>query len=215
MHKEAKPPILYFGTPVVLISTLNEDKTFNLAPMSSIFWLGWRCVIGLGSSSKTTQNLIRTKECVLNLPSAYDVAAVDRLALTTGSNPVPPIKKARGYRFEPNKFREAGLTPEDAELVGAPKVREFPVQLEARLSACHPLAEDDPSVSGRLISFELEILRVHLEESILMEGHDDRIDPDKWRPLIMSFQHFYGLGEKIYPSTLASIPEKMYEMKSR
>lgn len=214
MHKEIRPSILYFGTPVVLISTLNEDQSFNLAPMSSIFWLGWRCVIGLGSSSKTVQNLIRSKECVLNLPSVFDVSAVDRLALTTGSNPVPPIKKARGYRYEPNKFREAGLTPSAAELVSAPRVREFPVQMEARLSSFHPLAEDDPSVKGRLISFELEILRVYLEESILMEGHSDRIDPDKWRPLIMSFQHFYGLGEKIHPSTLASIPEKMYEMKN-
>ena len=30
-----EPAILYFGTPVVLISTVNEDGTSNLAPMSS------------------------------------------------------------------------------------------------------------------------------------------------------------------------------------
>ena len=215
MHKESRPSILYFGTPVVVISTLNEDGSFNLAPMSSVFWLGWRCVIGLGSSSKTAQNLIRSKECVLNLPSVYDVAAVDRLALTTGANPVPPVKQLRGYRFDPNKFRTAGLTPMASELVDPPAVREFPVQMEAKLAAHHPLGEDDDATKGRLISFELKILRVQLEESIVMDGHPNRIDPDKWRPLIMSFQHFYGLGRKVYPSTLASIPEKMYEMNSR
>jgi flavin reductase (DIM6/NTAB) family NADH-FMN oxidoreductase RutF len=81
--------ILYFGTPVVLIGTSNEDGSFNLSPMSSAWCLGWRCMLGLGSNSKTTENLIRTGECVLNLPSAGQVGAVDRLARTTGSYPVP------------------------------------------------------------------------------------------------------------------------------
>lgn len=36
----SEPHILYLGTPVVLISTVNEDGTHNLAPMSSAFWLG-------------------------------------------------------------------------------------------------------------------------------------------------------------------------------
>ena len=50
MHLTREPAILYFGTPVVLISTLNPDGSANLAPMSSIFWLGWRCMIGLGGA---------------------------------------------------------------------------------------------------------------------------------------------------------------------
>lgn len=51
MHIKSYPSILYFGTPVVLISTKNPNGTDNLAPISSIFWLGWRCIIGLGASS--------------------------------------------------------------------------------------------------------------------------------------------------------------------
>lgn len=43
-----------------------------------------------------------------------------------------------------------------------------------------------------------------------VEGHDDRIDPARWRPLIMSFQHFFGLGDALQPSTLARIPESAY-----
>jgi hypothetical protein len=34
-----------------------------------------------------------------------------------------------------------------------------------------------------------------IDEGILMDGAENRIDPDKWRPLIMSFCQFYGLGE--------------------
>ena len=41
-HSVIEPGILYFGAPVVLVSTLNEDGSANLAPMSSAFWLGWR-----------------------------------------------------------------------------------------------------------------------------------------------------------------------------
>jgi hypothetical protein len=33
---------------------------------------------------------------------------------------------------------------------------------------------------------------------------------DKWRPLIMSFQKFYGLGGQVYDSRLAEIPEILY-----
>lgn len=47
-------------------------------------------------------------------------------------------------------------------------------------------------------------------ESILIAGQANRIDPDKWRPLITSFQEFYGLGPKIHPSKLGEIPEEMY-----
>jgi flavin reductase (DIM6/NTAB) family NADH-FMN oxidoreductase RutF len=68
MHVRSETAILYFGTPVVLISSLNEDGSYNLAPMSSAFWLGWRCILGLSSVSKTPQNMRRTRECVLNLP---------------------------------------------------------------------------------------------------------------------------------------------------
>jgi flavin reductase (DIM6/NTAB) family NADH-FMN oxidoreductase RutF len=36
-HVIGQPNILYLGTPVVLISTMNEDGSVNLAPMSSVF----------------------------------------------------------------------------------------------------------------------------------------------------------------------------------
>ena len=131
MHIKSEPSILYFGTPVVLISTLNEDGTYNPALMSSVFWLGWRCILGLSASSKTPQNMIRTGECVLNLPSVKKVGAVNRFARTTGSNPVPESKMRKGYRHESDKFGIVGLTPVASETVAAPRVRECPVQLEA------------------------------------------------------------------------------------
>ncbi|MDB4974546.1 MAG: hypothetical protein JWN48_2887, partial [Myxococcaceae bacterium] len=37
MHRLILPAIQYWGTPVVLVSTLNEDGRVNVAPMSSAF----------------------------------------------------------------------------------------------------------------------------------------------------------------------------------
>ncbi len=210
MHKISDPSILYFGTPVVLVGTTNTDRSDNLAPISSVFWLGWRAMIGISAFSKTTENLLRTGECTLNMPSVNEVDAVNRLALTTGSNPLPDGKRKKGYRFEADKFGVSGLTRQTAGLVQAPLVQECPVQLEAVLMGIHPIAEDSEQQRGNLLSLELRIVRVHLEEAIMMDGQPNRVDPDKWRPLIMSFQQFYGLGAQVHSSTLAEIPERLY-----
>lgn len=210
-HRRSEPPILYFGTPVVLVSSLNEDGTPNLAPMSSAFWLGWRCILGLATASKTTENLKRTGECVLNLPSADQVEAVDRLALTTGSDPVPEGKRVRGYRTEVHKFETAGLTPAASETVAPPRAQECPVHMEATVEHWRDLGETDSQIRGRTVVFEVRIQRVHLADFIVRDGDPDRVDPDKWRPLIMSFAEFYGLsGRLAQGSRLANIPESLY-----
>lgn len=210
MHLLSEPSILYFGTPVVLITTTNPDGTNNLAPISSIFWLGWRAIIGISAFSKTTENIQRTGECVLNLPSVHQAAEVNRLALTTGTFPVPAGKAQKGYTYETDKFDLAQLTPVQSETVKLPRVAECPVQMEAVMENFHGLAEDDEQQRGRLITIELRVQRVYLDELILMEKNPNRVDPNKWKPLIMSFQQFYGLGEQVHVSKLSTIPEDLY-----
>jgi flavin reductase (DIM6/NTAB) family NADH-FMN oxidoreductase RutF len=211
-HIVSEPSILYFGTPVVLISSENEDGSANLAPMSSAFWLGWRCILGLNAASKTTLNMIRAGECVLNLPSVDNVAAVNRLACLTGSDPVPAAKLARGYTHEKRKFETAGLTAIPSLTVAPPRALECPVQMEAVVAAKHDLMEDDEVARGRIVSFEVRVTRVHVHPDILMDGFSNRVDPNKWRPLIMSFQRYYGIGAEVHESTLARIPEEIYRM---
>jgi flavin reductase (DIM6/NTAB) family NADH-FMN oxidoreductase RutF len=214
-HVVIDPAILYFGTPVVLVSTLNEDGSANLAPMSSAWWLGKSCMLGFGARSHTPANLLRTRECVLNLPSVEQVAAVNRLARTTGSNPVPPHKLAMGYRHAADKFDVAQLTPLPSDLIEPPRVAECPVQLEAVLEGTHHLAESDELRRGNLIALEVRIVRVHVHPAIRMSGHAHRIDPRRWKPLIMNFCEFFGLGDVLHHSTLAEIPEEAYRPKIR
>lgn len=211
MHQTIDPAILYFGTPVILVSTLNEDGSANLAPLSSAWWIGHRCVIDIGKTSKTTENLLRTRQCVINLPSADQVAAVDRLALTTGTNPVPDGKSRRGYRHVKDKFKLSHLTPLQSELVSPPRIHECPIHMEAELYSHHELAENDPRWGGRAMILETKIIRIHVEDYLRLHPFSDRIDPDLWKPLIMSFQKYYGLSlGQLHSSQLASIPEEQY-----
>lgn len=206
MHQTIYPPILYAGTPVVLVGTINPDGTPNVAPISSAWWLNWNCVLGFGASSQTPINLQRTGQCTINLPSANEAHYVDRLARLTSNNPLPPHKRERGYTYCADKFAASGLTPEPAEHVSAPLVRECPLQMEAELSAAHRLTRE----AANLVALEVRILKVRARPEILRDSDPNRIDPDRWRPLIMSFCNFYGLGEQIHPSRLAEIPEDLY-----
>jgi flavin reductase (DIM6/NTAB) family NADH-FMN oxidoreductase RutF len=198
MHITIDPKILYFGTPVVLISTLNEDGTPNLAPMSSAWWINQSGMLGMGKKSKTVENLERERECVLNLPSEEMVSVVDQLALLTGKDPVPDSKAAMGYRHEKDKFGSAGLTSKESHLVKPPRVSECPIQMEAVVTNIYSFDSPDS-----IAAIEVKILNVHIDESLLLQGKKNHIDPEKWKPLIMNFCEFFGLSKKLHPSKLS------------
>jgi flavin reductase (DIM6/NTAB) family NADH-FMN oxidoreductase RutF len=200
MHVQVDPKVLYFGTPVVLVSTLNQDGSPNLAPMSSAWWLGRSAMLGLDATSQTTANLARDGECVLNLTTSDLVDAVDRLALLTGSPVLPRHKAEKGFRHVADKFTAANLTPIPSELVGPPRVAESPVQLEGKVVAMNPFGAPHAEAFG----VEIQVERVHVDDRLLVPGRPDHIDPVAWDPLIMKFAEFFSGGTNVHPSRLAS-----------
>src|SRR6202453_3500298 len=138
-YRTIEPKILYFGTPVALISSLNEDCTTNLAPMSSFWALGWTLMLGLLDETKTAENLARHPECVINIPSPEMWPQVEKLAPLTGKNPVPGIK-AKQFRFEKQKFETAGLTSLPSDIVKPSRAAECPIQMEARVHRLHQMS---------------------------------------------------------------------------
>jgi flavin reductase (DIM6/NTAB) family NADH-FMN oxidoreductase RutF len=217
-HATISPAIFYWGTPVVLITTQNPDGTSNIAPMSSAWWLGNRCMLGLGAISQSTINLIRTKQCVLNLASDNMTGAINALARTTGSPEILTaqsgegykyFKRMNGYEYVQDKFGRAGLTPLNSDLVVPARIAECPAQMEAELVGVYEMMQD-ADMKG-FIALEVKVLRTHIHEDIRMEGFENRIDPDKWQPMIMTFQELYGLkGKKVDESVLAKISEEEY-----
>lgn len=205
MHQTIQPQILYFGTPVVIISTINPDGTPNIAPILSIWWMNQSCMIGMSSRSQTIANLKREQQCTINLASADLVHAVDRLALTTGLSPVPEYKQGMGYVYVPDKFEHAGLTPVASQTVQPPCIQECPVQMEALLEQSYVF---DAKSGGHLCAAELKINRIHIEEALLNDRQ--RIVAERWHPLIMNFCEFFTTGTTIYPSRLAEPFTKQY-----
>lgn len=51
-------------------------------------------------------------------------------------------------------------------------------------------------LEGGVALIEVKVLRVHVKEEIRLEGFENRIDMEKFRPLIMSFWDYYGFGEE-------------------
>ncbi len=188
-----EPKILYFGTPVALISSLNEDGTTNLAPISSFWTLGWSMMLGLLDETKTADNLARHAECVVNLPSPDMWKQVEALAPLTGKNPVPEIK-ARQFHFVADKFSAAQLTPLTSEVVKPARAAECPVHLEARVSKIHSMTGAKLNELGGGVAAEVEVLRVHLDKNLVLEGK--YVDPAKWSPLIYNFRHYFRLEEE-------------------
>ena len=198
-HLVSEPRVLYFGTPVVLISTSNGDGTANLAPMSSAWWVDRSCMLGLDATSRTTLNLQNSKELVLNLPDSTLVDSVDRIARYTGTRVVPPHKAAKGYTYLADKFGEAGLTSVPSHLVDPPRVAECPIQMEARVERIHPIG----GPGDGLVSVEATIVRSHVRDDMFIEGSNRHIDPERWDPLFMKFTHYYGHARNLQPSRLA------------
>jgi flavin reductase (DIM6/NTAB) family NADH-FMN oxidoreductase RutF len=191
--RTVEPKILYFGSPVALVSSLNEDGSTNLSPISSFWTLGWTMTLGLLDDAKVAENLARHGECVVNLPSPSMWQMVEKLAPLTGKDPVPELM-SKQFRTEKDKFAAAGFSRLDSELVRPQRAAECPIQMEARTLAIHEMGgEKLAKLGGGLVAI-VEIVRVHVAEEFLKDG-SDHIDPDRWSPLLYNFRHYYYLSD--------------------
>ncbi|MFT4210753.1 MAG: flavin reductase family protein [Microbacterium sp.] len=186
-HVAIRPSILYVGTPVMLIATRNPDGSANLAAASSYWALGRMLVIGLEADGQTAANVTAHPELTVSFPQPELWPAVEAIADTTGSDPVPAAKASR-YRHVADKFAAAGLTAQESEIVVPPRVAECALQLEAVARRITPGLGDYHLV-------EAEVVRVHAIPEIVVPG-TEHVDPRAWRPTIYSFRHYYGLGQE-------------------
>ncbi|KAM3072586.1 hypothetical protein ACMFMG_009379 [Clarireedia jacksonii] len=108
--------------------------------------------------------------------------AVSFLARTTSSTQILTVKPDKGYQY----FKRRNGYVEVFDKFGHAKLT--PLKLEV-----------------------VKVLRTHVHETIKMEGWENRIDPDKWRPMIMSFQKLYKLTRgKVKESKLPNIKDEKY-----
>ncbi|MEV8562099.1 flavin reductase family protein [Streptomyces sp. NPDC051917] len=199
-HLAITPSILYFGTPVVLLTTENADGTFNLAPISSAWALGQVVVLGLGRQGQTGANLAARPELVISLPEPGHWAAVERLGELTG-RPAAAGHGPRRARYEPDKFTAAGFRTQASHTVRPPRVAECPIQLEAWA------ARVGADAAGDFLIVEARVLKVHADPRLVVPG-TQHIEPAAWSPLIYNFRHYFGLGPELGHSGVSETPSR-------
>lgn len=188
-----QPKVLYFGTPVALITSIDKNGKPNIGPISSAWALGYNLILGLGCDSKTYQNIIEVKECVVNLPSADLHENIERISNLTGLNPVPANKREK-YKYEEDKFSAGNFQPMAAELVTPPAIANCPIQLECVLQN-HYIIESTIDSIPLIASVHMKVVNVRVHKNLVI--NQDYINPSKWSPLIYNFRHYYALGEKV------------------
>ncbi len=182
------PSVHYFGTPVVLVSTSNSDGSTNLSPISSAWALEQTYVLGMATAGHGTRNALRTGQLVLNLADARMTRAIERIAPTTGAIEVPEHKRDR-YRYEPDKWSVAGLTPVRSDLVLPDRVDECPVQHEAEVVSAVPHAD------GSAVVIQARVLRTHAHVRVVQPG-SSYLNLERWQPLYYTFRHYFAQGRR-------------------
>lgn len=193
-----QPSILYYGTPVILLNTLNEDDSVNISPISSSWALGDCIILGIGLGGKAIENLERQPECVINIPSPSLWRNVESLAPYTGKNPVPEFKKKAGFEYGKDKYAISGLSPIESETVKPSRIMECPLQIEAAVKTIR-IPEHTPDFA----IVETKALQIHAHKEIIIgENH---IDPNKWSPIIYNFRHYFSLSHQLGKTFRAEI----------
>lgn len=188
-----KPKVLYFGTPVALITTIDQNGNSNIGPISSAWALGYNLLLGLGCDSKTYQNLIENRECVVNLPSADLCENIEKIARLTGLNPVPLAKQAQ-YSHHSDKFAAGNFEPMAAQMVAPLAIANCPIQLECILQH-HYVMEYDENGEPLIAAVQVKVIKVRVDENLVV--NQNHIDPAAWSPLIYNFRHYYALGKNM------------------
>lgn len=155
--------------------------------------------VSLAPERQTSKNIESSGAFTINMPGSGHIAETDFCGT---------VSAVSGDLYI-DKFGITGLTPQRADLVDAPMVREFPVSMECKVVRSKTFGE------GSHRMYIAEVLRVWIDEDV-MNGPQDRFpgypNPKKARTVVYSpgggeGYGYYEIGE------LLGRPESLYESK--
>lgn len=178
MKKSIGKKTLIYTHPVFIIGTYDRKNIPNIMAVS---WGGICCskppciAISLRKATYTYDNISYHQAFTVNIPSIQYVKEADFVGVFSGR--------------EIEKFKELGLTPLKSDLVNAPIVKEFPVNVICRLFKTLEI--------GLHTQFIGEILDVLADEETL--GTNGYPQIEKVQPFIYdsSSTSYYSIGNRI------------------
>lgn len=171
-----KPYTALFPCPVVLVTCVDSKGQANIITLA---WAGTVCsepptiALGIRPTRHSYKLIGNTKEFVVNIPISKILKETDYCGVTSGR--------------DIDKFSETNLTPEPAEKVRPPLIRECPVNLECILKDRIPLGAHD--------MFLGEIVQVHIDQKILDEKGN--IDFAKAEPFVFNVGEYWSINKKL------------------
>ncbi len=178
MKKSLGAKTLIYPTPVLVICTYNNEGKPNAMTAA---WGGICCseppcvAVSLRKATYTYGSLMAKKAFTINIPTEDYVKEADYFGMVSGR--------------KEDKFAKTGLTPVRSELVDAPYIKEFPINLECKIIHITEI--------GMHTQFIGEVMDVKIDDAIQFGGNQPIIEQIK--PLIFALEsrNYYGIGQQI------------------
>jgi flavin reductase (DIM6/NTAB) family NADH-FMN oxidoreductase RutF len=180
---KSAPSVIYSA----VVSTIDMNRSPLLSAVVPVVIYGLRLTLDLPWQSTTANNLMRTGECVINLPGPETIAAIERLAQTVTS-----INKNFDFSFSRaavcGTLTPAHMTLVPSEAISALRALECPMQLEARIEGSIDTMDHERIVPlDKSVTFGLNVLRVHVDSSVVLSD----VVPNMWTPLMTCLREAY------------------------
>lgn len=186
-----KPGNMVYPVPAVMVTVADRDGVSNII---TIAWTGTVCTnppmayISVRPERHSYGILKESGEFVINLTTEKLVHATDYCGVKSGR--------------DTDKWKDTGLTPIPAQVVGAPLIKESPVNIECRVTEVKEL--------GSHHMFLAEVVAVDVDEAYLDEK--GKFELHKAAPIVYSHGEYYGLSSLL--GTFGySIRKKMVSVK--
>jgi flavin reductase (DIM6/NTAB) family NADH-FMN oxidoreductase RutF len=174
LRRDVFRPVL--PTPAALISCVADGQRPNIITLGECYMLALDpLVVGISiRPSRYSHRLIsESREFVVNFPTAEMAAAVDFCGMASGA--------------KVDKFAGAGLTPDPAEVVAAPLIRECPLNLECRVRDVLKMGSHDVFIG--------DVVATHVEDWALDES--GQIDPIRARSIAFVGRSYWAVGPQV------------------
>lgn len=171
-----KPGNMVYPLPAVMVTVRGKDGKDNII---TIAWTGTVCTnppmlyISVRKERHSYEMLKEASEFVVNLTTEEIVKATDYCGVRSGA--------------QVDKFKETGLTKEEAQVVNCAMIQESPVNIECKLREVISLGSHD--------MFLADVVNVNVDDQYLEEN--GRFDLAKAHPLVYSHGAYYKTGAKL------------------
>lgn len=171
-----KPGNMVYPLPAVMVTVRGKDGKDNII---TIAWTGTVCTnppmlyISVRKERHSYEMLKEAGEFVVNLTTEEIVKATDYCGVRSGA--------------QVDKFKETGLTKEEAQEVNCAMIKESPVNIECKLREVISLGSHD--------MFLADVVNVNVDDQYLEEN--GKFDLAKAHPLVYSHGAYYKTGAKL------------------